>query len=116
MTHTHTETHSDKNIYEAVIIYTEGVICTHERSFKHVPGEEDLVGGIDGLDRTALDIDYVVDGDGHHGEEDPTDGLDDERSSASLEAVQPHDHQLPQRGPEEKDQNHQHGPQSRRQV
>lgn len=78
-----------------------------------MPAEEDLVRGIEGLHRTAMDFGNVVDGGRHHDEDDPGNGFRDEKGSVSLQAVQRHDREVPQRGIEEEDQDQHHFPQYR---
>lgn len=83
---------------------------THKRSFEHVLGHQHLVGGIGhaGLDRASLDLDHAVDAGHEYNEEGPGHGREHDRAPPALDPIQGYDHDLSQRGLEEKGQNECH--------
>lgn len=62
-------------------------------------GHEDLIGGIGGavVDPTLLDLDHAVGAGGEQHGDGGRDGLDHDGSTAALDPIQRHDHELPQR-------------------
>ncbi|GLT80652.1 hypothetical protein SLA2020_520810 [Shorea laevis] len=83
---------------------------THKRSFEHELGHEDQVGGIDstGLNGSALDLDHAVEA----GDEDDGYGAgnsaDDDGTLPSLDPIQSHDYELPERSFEEQGEDNTH--------
>lgn len=73
-------------------------------------GHQNLVRGIDssGVGGAVPDLEHTVDAGQEHNEYGPGHGLDHDWTPPSLNLVQRHDHQLPQRGLEQKQHNQRH--------
>lgn len=85
-------------------------INTHEGGFEKMSGHKNLIGGINetGFDSTVLDLRHTVNAGEKHDEDSGSDSLDHDGTPATLDPIQGHDDQLPQRGLKEEDHDESH--------
>lgn len=84
-------------------------IHTHERCFEEVLGHKNLIGGVNNstlLDPTLLNLQHAIHTRQQHHENGPCNGLHHQGSTTSLQPIQAHYHELPQRGLEQQQRYH----------
>lgn len=81
-----------------------------KRSFEHVLGDEDLVGGVNEgtFEGTTVDLGNAVEGGSQQNDQGGAEGLNDEGAATSLEAIQRDDDQLSHRSFEEEAEDDKH--------